>query len=271
MRLDFDLSCGIAPLRIGDRDFEMGLRTCFISLRRENCEVHVASRYEHWLELGAVKTTSTQRTSRANSRGIAGSLGASADALRGMATFAAKLGLLGSWRREGNSEAVTQQNARIELVVTSGQDRWRIGDLTRGDARRPDGVLSGNYFLEERTKEGETLPLCRLRWIDKSEMMQVTILATAAFGSLVIFESASAQERRDVMTEDVRSKLKRRAAKAESEHDDLLRAHVAGLVAAKRLRDAQAHAPGDLIKNEFTVALLTLQSGLGDASTHVAD
>src|SRR5687767_14511935 len=50
IRLDFDLSCGIAPLKIGNQDFQLGMRTCFVSLQVRNCDVHVGSRYEHWLD-----------------------------------------------------------------------------------------------------------------------------------------------------------------------------------------------------------------------------
>src|SRR4029077_20569753 len=53
MSLDLDLSCGIAPLRIADQNFDLGLRACFVSLALENCEVQPNSRYEHWLEVGA--------------------------------------------------------------------------------------------------------------------------------------------------------------------------------------------------------------------------
>ena len=259
IRLDFDLSCGIAPLRIGNHDFQMGLRTCFVSLQLQNCDVHVGSRYEHWLDLGAIKASATQRTTTASSRNAGVSVEATADTVRGIAAIAAKLGLGASWKRDAKSEAVTKQSMRIELVVTSGQDRWRVGDLTRGDARRPDGILSGDYFLEERTKDGETLPLCRLRWINQSDPMQVTISVTAAFGSLLIFESDLAQNRGDVLTDDARAQMKRRSAKAESDHEELLRAHVAGLVAAKRLRNAQTQATHELVNNEFTIARLTVQ------------
>jgi hypothetical protein len=260
IRLDFDLSCGIAPLRIGNRDFQMGLRTCYVSLRLENCEIHVGSCYEHWLDLGEYKANTMQRTTTASSRGAEASLEASADTLRGIARLAAKLGLVASGKRDAQTEAVTKQSLRIELVVTSGQDRWRVGDLTRGDARRPDGILSGDYFLEEKAKDGEPKPLCRLRWIDHSEPMQITVSLTAAFGSLLIFESDPAQHLDDALTDEARAKLKRRSAKAESDHDQLLRAHVAGLTAAKRLRPIHAQSADDLISNEFTIARLTLQS-----------
>jgi len=259
IRLDFDLSCGIAPLRIGDHDYQMGLRTCFVSLQLQNCEVHVGSRYEYWLDLGAIKASTTHRTTSANSRNAGVSVEAGADPLRGVAALAAKIGLGAAWKRDSKSETVTKQSIRVELVVTSGQDRWRVGDLTRGDARRPDGILSGDYFLEQRTKDGETLPLCRLRWLDHSDPMHVTISVTAAFGSLLIFDTDPVKNSRDVLTNDARSQMKRRSGKAESEHEELLRAHVAGLVAAKRLRSAQTRVAGDLLNNEFTIARLTLQ------------
>jgi hypothetical protein len=259
IRLDFDLSCGIAPLRIGNHDFQMGLRTCFVSLHLQNCEVHVGSRYEYWLDFGAIKTSATQRTTSAISKNAGVSVEASAEALRGIAAIAAKLGLGASWKRDTKSEAVTKQSMRVELVVTSGQDRWRVGDLTRGDARRPDGILSGDYFLEERTKDGETLPLCRLRWLNHADPMHVTISVTAAFGSVLIFDSDPVKNHGDALTDDTRAQMKRRSAKAESDHEALLRAHVAGLVAAKRLRNAQTRAADDLVNNEFTIARLTVQ------------
>jgi hypothetical protein len=259
IRLDFDLSCGIAPLRVGNHDYQMGLRTCFVSLQLQNCEVHVGSRYEYWLDFGAIKSSTTRRTTSANSRNAGVSVEASAEALRGIAAIAAKLGLGASWKRDSKSEAVTKQSMRIELVVTSGQDRWRVGDLTRGDARRPDGILSGDYFLEQRTKDGETLPLCRLRWLNHIDPMHVTISVTAAFGSLLVFDTDPVKNSSDALTDDTRAQMKRRSTKAESDHEELLRAHVAGLVVAKRLRNAQTRVAGDLVNNEFTIARLTLQ------------
>jgi hypothetical protein len=271
IRLDFDLSCGIAPLKIGSDDFQLGLRTCFVSLRLQNCDVKVGSRYEHWLDLGDIKTSATHHSAVTHSRNAGVSVDASADSLRGLAALAAKLGLGISWKRDAKSETMTNQTLRIELVVTSGQDRWRVGDLTRGDARRPDGILSGDYFLEERTNDGEPLPLCRLRWVDQSESIQVTISITAAFGSLLIFESDPARSRNDALTDDARARLKRRSAKVESDHEELLRAHVAGLVAAKRLRNAQHQAIDELVNNEFTIARLTLQSDPNDQRVTASD
>jgi hypothetical protein len=110
-----------------------------------------------------------------------------------------------------------------------------------------------------------------LKWINQSDPMQVTISVTAAFGSLLIFETDPAQNRGDALTDDARAKLKRRSAKAESDHEELLRAHVAGLVAAKRLRNAQTQAADDLVNNEFTIARLTVQTNPHGAPTPASD
>lgn len=115
IRLDFDLSCGIAPLRIDNDDFQMGLRTCFVSLQLQNCEVHVGSRYEYWLDLGAIKAATTQRATSADSKHAGASVEAGADAVRGIAAIAAKLGLGAAWKRESKSETLTKQSMRIEL------------------------------------------------------------------------------------------------------------------------------------------------------------
>lgn len=268
IRLDFDLSCGIAALNIGTDDFELGLRTCFVSLELANCEMIVASRYEYRLGSGEIKATATERTTTESSRNADISVGATAEQLLGFGLLA-KFGLGASRKRGAKTEEVTQRDVQIDLVVTSGQYRWRVGDMIRGDARRQDGILSGDYFLEKRGKDGEPEPLCRLQCTEPHDPMHITISVTAAFSSMLVFQANRAQHRNDVLTEEVREKLKRRSAKAEIEHDELLRAHIAGFVAAKRLRAKQLSE--NLVDNEFMIARLTLQCSGAAAKNRAED
>lgn len=265
MRLDFELSCGIAPVRINSENFELGLRTCFVSLERENCEINGDSKYKHLLDIGAFRASEFQKKTTDRARGAEVGVSVNVEPARGIAAIAAKLGLLARGKREAKSESVTEQSVRVELVVTSGQDRWRVGGLAWGDARTPEGILSGDYFLEERTEDGDPLPLCRLRWIDRGMPMQVTIAVIVSFGSLLIFRSGETGSPPEGVTGEARKVLRRRSQQALSEHEGLLRAHVAGLVAAKKLHDAQVRAGRDVLNNEFTVVRETLVASPDDA------
>lgn len=271
MRLDFDLGCGIAPLRINDRNFELGLRTCFVSLDLQNCEVLPGSRYEHRLDIGAFKASEINKTTISRARGAGAGINVEADSTRGLAALAVKLGLGVFRKRNAESETITEQSVRVELVVLSGQDRWRIGDLTRGDARRPDGLLSGAYFLEERSKDGDTSPLCRLKWLDHTASMIATISVTASFGSLLIFHSNQSGAQTENVDDDTRTKLKRESKRAESDHESLLRAHVAGLVAAKQIRNAQKRVNNDVFQNEFLIVRQTVLASPQDVSPVAKD
>jgi hypothetical protein len=178
--------------------------------------------------------------------------------LSGIASIAAKFGLGGARTRSSKAEMVTEQNWRVELITTSGQDRWRVGDLTRGDARRPDGLLSGDYFLERKTADGESHPLCKLERFDASHPVVVTLTITASFGSLLVFPAGRAPETADVMPIEGRGLLRRRSKRAVTKHSALLAAHIAGLVLAKKIRNAQQRETNRSLGNEIVVAELTL-------------
>ena len=270
MRLDFDLGCGIAPLRINDRNFELGLRTCFVSLDLQNCEVLSTSRYEHRLDIGAFKASEVQKTTISRAREAGAGINVQVDSARGLAG-AVKLGLGIFHKRDAKSEAITEQSVRVELVVLSGQDRWRVGDLTPGHARRPDDLLSGAYFLEERSKDGDPSPLCRLKWLDHTASMVATISVTASFGSLLIFHSNQSGAQTKNVGDDTRTTLKHGSKRAESDHESLLRANVAGLVAAKQIRNAQKRASNEVLQNEILIVRQTVWASPQDVYPAVKD
>lgn len=266
MRLDFELSCGMAPLVVGKKSFEMGLRTCLVSLDRENSEILVGSAYESWLERGKFKASESQRSSSQRSHEASINLGAEVDSTSLLARLATKLRLGASRKRATTSEAVTKQDTRVELIVTSGQDCWRVGDPLRGDARRSDRILSGAYFREEKTKDGDPLPLCRLATSDEKLPMQLTIAATASFGSLLVFKDGAALSAHTKDHSQAVTILKRRAREAHASHGELLKAYIAGLVTAKKLHDAQVRAGAALRDNEFLIAQLTLHVSSGETN-----
>lgn len=265
MRIDFELSCGVAPVALRQVGFEVALRTCFVSLDRRNSEILVGSAYESWLGRGTFKASESQRTSLKRGHEASINLGAEVDPTSLIARVKAKLRLGASRKRATMSEAITRQDTRVGLVVTHGQDRWRIGDPLRGDARRPDGILSGAYFREERTKDGDPVPLCRLATSDKTLPVQLTISATAFSGSLLVFKDGAALSAHTKDHRQVLAILTRRARQAQVSHGELLKAYIAGLVAAKKLHDAQARAGAALLENEFLIAQITLHISSGEA------
>jgi hypothetical protein len=257
MRLDFDATCGIVPLQISDRDYEMGLKTCFVSLDRQNCSLHPHSSYEYWLGIGAFKASEVQKITSGHSKEAGAAVNLNLDSVKGVAGLKARFGLGASRKRNEKTEALTEQSERIELVVTSGQDRWRVGDRYRGDARRPDGLLSGEYFGEQH-EHNDPKPLCRLQWDDHATSALITITISASLSSLLIF----APTKRDAEGNNVAAAawtiLRRRSAQVSKKHEATLRAHVAGLAVAKRIQKAQQKAGEQVLPNEFIILRLTL-------------
>ncbi|MBQ0824257.1 hypothetical protein KBI52_29085 [Microvirga sp. HBU67558] len=259
MSLDFELTCGVAPLRISGRDFDMALRTCFVSMSRENCTTQVGTHYEHWLGTGDFKvvTTGVSRLERGREAGV--SAGAEADSQKGLARVFGSFRFGFNRKRNHTNESTVRQDARVELVVTSGQDRWRVGDLTRGDPRRQDGILSGAYFQEARSEDGDPKPLCLITRTDPAETVRVNLQVSASFGSLSITRDGSPADETDQT--GARTLLRRRAKASIAQHkqaENDLRARVAGLVVAKGLRDAQIQAGLTVAENEFLIAQQTI-------------
>jgi hypothetical protein len=256
MRFDFELSCGIAPYQVDGHDFEMGLRTCFVSLRRTNCTLKVGTSYEYWLEPGSFKSNEVETQTLDQSRELGATLSAEGDATKGIAKIAGKLGFGASRKRLTKTESVTKKNARVQLVVVSGQDRWRVGDRNRGDARQTDGLLSGAYFREAKNSDGDAKPLCNLARTDTGVPVLVTVSVTATLGSLEV-----ARKEATFTTGKLRnfSTLLEDSAKiASSKHEAALRARVAGLVAARAIRKAQLKAGAELKDSEFLIARQSL-------------
>ena len=257
MRLDFDVTCGIAPLQINDRNFEVGLKTCFVSLERENCTIHPHSLYEYWLDAGAFKASAHQKTTAGRAHGVDAAVNADIDPTKGIAGFKAKFGFGITRKRNENSETSTEQNERVELVVTSGQDRWRIGDRHRGDARRPDSLLSGEYFSEIRD-HNDPRPLCRLQWSNYAVPMLVTITISGSFGSMLIFSPEKTRLENSAVKTGAWKTLRRRSSQAAKRHETALRAHIAGFAVAKRINETQQKAGEQVLPNEFIILRLTL-------------
>jgi hypothetical protein len=257
MRLDFDLSCGVVPLRIDDQNYKMGLKTCFVSLTCENGFVLPGSNFEHWLEPGDYSASGSDNTESERVTNAGAQLDVDLDS-NFVGKLAAKIGLGASHKSKKKSQAVTEHKDRIGLVVASGQDRWLVGDHLRGDARQADGLLMGEYFRNPPDKDGDPMHLCRIKWQDQTKLMQVMITVSAAFGSLLIYATTQNQLRPGAVTERAVKIVKRRSALVSTDHDALLRAYIAGLAAAKRIRSTQHAAGEDISANEFKIARLTL-------------
>lgn len=266
MHLDAEVSCGVAPLRVGGHDYNLALRTCHLSLARENCEVEIGSRYEFWLNDGKFEASAVQRQTldRSHERGL--NIGAEGDSNKGLARFFGGLKWSRSRAQGDKIEAITQQNARIELIAAAGQDRWTIGDALRGDARREDRLLGGVYFNEGADND-EVKPLCILSCTDQRARLSVTLTASVSFGSLIISRGGKWATEED--QKGARKILKKKASTALKEHDKReatalkdhnaeLRARVAGLVLAKSIREAQSRMGLEVPDNEFVIAQQTL-------------
>ena len=262
IRLDFDMSCGESPIRVKRQDFVLGLRTCFVSLALANCIIRVGSMYEHWLGEGAYTSKATEREAIENESQGGVSASASMGADTGMswkAKLAAGLSLGLRKRKRRSTEMTNQQKIRVELIATSGQDRWQLGNSFRGDARRADGVLLGTYFNEERSEDGDSKPLCLVEQTTPGEPVEINIRASAPLGSLVVRSKRGEPNASAIAATHAR--LCREGASAAQKHsaaEDKLRSQIAGLVVAKDLRKAQLHAGAKLGEGIFLIAQQTL-------------
>lgn len=263
MRLDFELSCGTAALRVDGQDFGISLLNCHVGLDRRNCDVKAYSRYEHRLVKGSFEASGTETHSSDRH------LGVSIEAEAGLSAnpVSAPTGALGrlkgrlGWgkdKKEQRQETVRRQ-PRVDLVATFGHDRWRVGDARLGDARRSDGKLAGTYFVEEQDGDGEPKPLCVLGRVDASADVDVTVSVSAPISQVVV-ESAdrrvSAEERAGV-----EESLQQRSTRAHKKHAATqtdLRGRIAGLTLGKALADAQREAGFPVPDGEFLIARQTL-------------
>lgn len=263
MRLDFELSCGTAALRVDGCDFGISLLNCYVGLARKNCEVKPYSRYEHRLAKGSFEASGTETldSGRNLAVGVDAEVGVSANP---MAAPAGALGRLkgrfgwGREKKERRQETVRRQ-PRVDLVATFGHDRWRVGDASLGDARRGDGKLAGTYFVEERDGDGEPKPLCVLRRLDASSPVEVTVSVSAPATQISIERAdrrATAEEREDVevLMRQGSARAHRRHAAAQAN----LRGRIAGLALGKALAEVQREAGLCVPDGEFLIARQTL-------------
>ncbi|WP_311274920.1 hypothetical protein [Methylobacterium sp. WCS2018Hpa-22] len=261
MRVDFELSCGTSLLRIGGDDYEIQLRTCHVQLQLENCAVLPQSRYEHRLGKGSFEVSGTEAQSRGVEHdaglGIEGSLGASVTTPSAFAKLTARFKRAS--RKSLKSEETVRSQSVTDLVVTSGQDRWQVGDPVRGDARRRDGRLLGTYFGEERDRDGDPKPLCVVGRTDPAAPVIITVSASASLGHVLI-ERADRQSG-EVDRKEAGAALKPMSSRAVKEHSVAkagLRNRVAGLVMAKALGESQRQAGFAVADGEFMIALQSL-------------
>ncbi len=262
MRLDFEMTCGEAPMRVGSQDFRLGLRTCFVSLKRENCQIRVGSLYEHGLEAGAYKSKATEREAIEKQSQAGASASGDIGVSAGMslkARLAAGFSFGRKKRKTLSTEITNQQNTRIELIAASGQDRWQLGNSIRGDARRTDGMLIGAYFNEVRGEDGDPHPLCVIERTVAEQRAEINIRASAPLGSLIV--KSTQGEPTEAAIKDTHAQLRRRGASAARDHsaaEEKLRSQIAGLVVGKALRKAQLHGGAQLEEGTFLIAQQTL-------------
>ncbi|ACB81860.1 hypothetical protein Mpop_3716 [Methylorubrum populi BJ001] len=261
MRVDFELSCGTAALRIAGRDYAISMRACHVALERENCEVATHSRYEHRLGKGSFEISGTETLSSGRERDAGIGIEASVDANPVKPSL---IGLIAgrykrSDKRNEEKKDVVRREPVVDLIVTSGQDRWQVGDPARGDARRDDGRLQGTYFGEERGKDGEVRELCVVGRVDASQPVVLTATVSASFGHVLVRGPDGPVAEADRTSAE--ATLRQRSSKAAREHVSAkadLRARVAGLVMAKALGEAQRDAGFPVADGEFLIAVQSL-------------
>ena len=147
----------------------------------------------------------------------------------------------------------------IDLIATSGQDRWQIGDPLRGDARRGDGRLQGTYFGEERAKDGEVKELCIISRENPALPVVLTASVSASFGHVTMFGQNGPAD--DAGRKAGEATVRQRSSKAGREHSVAkteLRARVAGLVVAKALGESQRDAGFPVAEGEFLIAVQSI-------------
>jgi hypothetical protein len=263
MRLDFELSCGTAALRVDGRDFGISLLNCHVGLDRRNCDVKAYSRYEHRLVKGSFEAsgTETQSSDRHLAMSIEAEAGLSANPVLAptgaLGRFKGRFGW-GKGKKEQRQETVRRQ-PRVDLVATFGHDRWRVGDARLGDARRSDGKLAGTYFVEEQDGDGEPKPLCVVGRVDASTDVQVTISVSAPLTQ--VFVEAAGQQVSVEERAGVEESLQQRSTRAQKRHATAqadLRGRIAGFALGKALADAQREAGFPVPDGEFLIARQTL-------------
>lgn len=261
MRVDFELSCGTAALRIAGRDYAISMRACHVALELENCEVATHSRYEHRLGKGSFEISGTETLSSGRERDAGIGIEAAVDANPVKPSLIGRLTgrLKSSSRRNEERKDVVRREPVVDLIVTSGQDRWQVGDPARGDARRDDGRLQGTYFGEERDKDGEVRELCVIERGDASLPVVLTATVSASFAHVLVHGPDGPVPEADRMGAE--TALRQRSSKAAKEHTAAkadLRARVAGLVMAKALGEAQRNAGFPVADGEFLIAVQSL-------------
>jgi hypothetical protein len=230
-----------------------------VILASANCEI-VGNLYEHWLDVGAYKSKATEREAIENQSQRGASVSADLGASTGL-SWKAKLAagfLLGRKNKNSRSaELNNEQKARIQLIATNGQNQWRVGDSTLGDARRADRLLMGTYFNEERGKGGDSKPLCNI--MRTKIGAEVNICASAPLGT--VFVRSAHGEPKAVAMEETQAELRRIGALAARKHrvaESELRSQIAGLVVAQALRRAQLRSGVPLGEGNFLIAQLSL-------------
>ncbi|CAO4173253.1 hypothetical protein EEDFHM_02254 [Methylorubrum populi] len=261
MRVDFELSCGSTALRIGGEDYTVSLRVCHVSLERENCEVAPHSRYEHRLGKGSFEVSGTETHSSGKSREGGVGIDVAADASPIKPSLIGRLA--GRYKRSARKgeehQEVVRREPIVDLISTSGQDRWQVGDPMHADARRNDGKLQGTYFGEERDKDGEVRELCVIGRGCSTLPVVLTATVSASFGHVVVHRHEGQADAEDRI--DVEATLRQRSTKAAKSHAVTkadLKARVAGLVMAKALNEAQREAGFPVAEGEFLIAAHSL-------------
>jgi hypothetical protein len=142
-------------------------------------------------------------------------------------------------RRDETHQAKATRH--ITLISCNGE-YWTVGDDEYGDPRNPRGRLRGPYFNEEKDK-----PLCAVDVKGGAGVATITIQVRARFGDL------------DIDLLDDRGRPGRTAGPEHvSDIGRALRARLAGIAAAKIIRDRQVHSFPALPPSEFVLEQKTL-------------
>ena len=241
-RVDFELNCGSASFQVENGIMQVSLRTCHVQLRRDNCDVVPATAYEFFIGEAEVDRRSTHTASSDLTGMVEGEVGASLDQSMvpsGMAKGRAS----GSARQTLATQTSVTVRTRSDLIVTSGQDRWRVGDPVTGDPRRLDKRLTGSYFVERTRSGGEPVPLCALKRRQANSDAIVTICVSAPLGQMIVEDQGNANKSADRRSrshvEDNLTAGSRAVNVSHTKELLPLRARVAGLVLGKNLRKRQ--------------------------------
>ncbi|WP_454654953.1 hypothetical protein [Bosea beijingensis] len=232
--LDLELSCGFAVFSNQSRRVSLHIKNCYVNLALDNCSIVAGTRYEHVLSAGSY-TEASSESSKANSNigaGVDASIGASAAG--GLGAKITGFFKFGQTQSKENS-SIVKADHRVELIATSGQDRWRVGDEEKGDARQPDGLLSGSYF-SERGSKGDPAPLCVISADNDVRRLQIRVTASVPMTSLVVRENQLKSE----ADSGLKKQFNKRSKQVMSDHEAELRARVSGLSVAKAIKKRQS-------------------------------